>query len=325
MRRDSCELASGLQKAILQKLFDVATKNRVQNAIDLVKTTVRDLFMGRVDLDQLIITKGLSKAFDDESYRQNAAHVQLAHRLAKRDASAAPRKSDRVLYVMIEQIHSGSTTKGSNLARIKNCMRGEDPFVVLENNLPIDYRWYLDHQLREPVDVILWPVLKADAKLDFTNLTERQVEKKIHDFMTVRMWSGPHMMQIVKPTPKANAKEKNGFMGFGSILSHIAITKQCVNQTCRAPLRKPEEIKGGLCAFCKDQRPQLVLTLRAKHVAAKEASAEQWSTCKTCQRGNMDLARICRSIRCPTLNRRVRRDRELATVKQQLIDIEDLF
>ena len=64
-------------------------------------------------------------------------HVALAERMRKRDAASAPSMGDRVAYVMIKQ------AKGA-----RGFEKSEDPLFVLENNLPLDYNHYLEHQLK---------------------------------------------------------------------------------------------------------------------------------------------------------------------------------
>lgn len=54
--------------------------------------------------------------------------------MRKRDEASAPTQGDRVAYVMIKG------AKGS-----KGYEKAEDPLYVLENNLPIDFQFYIDH------------------------------------------------------------------------------------------------------------------------------------------------------------------------------------
>ena len=84
-------------------------------------------------MSQLVITKALAKA----DYAAKQAHVELAERMRKRDAGSAPALGDRVAYVIV---------KGSKGAAA--CEKSEDPLYVLEHNIPIDTRYYLDNQVR---------------------------------------------------------------------------------------------------------------------------------------------------------------------------------
>lgn len=78
-----------------------------------------------------------------------SAHVELAEKMRKRDPATAPTIGDRVPYVIIK------AAKGA-----KAYEKAEDPIYALENNLPIDFQHYLEHQLSQPLKRIFEPVLK---------------------------------------------------------------------------------------------------------------------------------------------------------------------
>lgn len=76
--------------------------------------------------------------------------------MRKRDEGSAPRLGDRVPYVIIAGSKSDPISK-----------RAEDPIYALQNNLPIDKQYYLEHQLAKPLARIFEPMLgeKAEAYL----------------------------------------------------------------------------------------------------------------------------------------------------------------
>ena len=66
--------------------------------------------------------------------------MELVEKIKKRDGACnifylenAPQIGDRIPYIMI------SGTKGS-----KNYENAEDPFYVMENDVPIDFNYYLE-------------------------------------------------------------------------------------------------------------------------------------------------------------------------------------
>lgn len=73
--------------------------------------------------------------------------------MKERDAGSAPAVGDRVAYVIIKGIKGAAAYEKS-----------EDPLFVLENNLPIDTRYYLDNQLSKPLMRIFEPVLADKAQ-----------------------------------------------------------------------------------------------------------------------------------------------------------------
>lgn len=85
-------------------------------------------------------------------YAGKQAHVELAERMKKRDAGSAPALGDRVAYVIVKGIKGAAAYEKS-----------EDPLYVLENNVPIDTRYYLENQLSKPLMRIFEPILGARA------------------------------------------------------------------------------------------------------------------------------------------------------------------
>jgi DNA polymerase delta subunit 1 len=104
------------------------------------------LLQNRLDLSLLVITKALSK--ESKDYASKQAHAELADRMRKRDAHTAPNIGDRVPYVMIK------SAKGA-----KAYEKAEDPLWVLENNIPLDYQYYLDQQLKNPLTRLFEPIM----------------------------------------------------------------------------------------------------------------------------------------------------------------------
>ena len=107
-------------------------------ATNYCKGVISDLLQNKVDLSLLVITKGLNKRTDTEgktgTYGNKQAHVELAAKMKERDEASAPTVGDRVAYVMVKG------AKGS-----KGYEKSEDPLYVLQNNIPIDYQFYLEN------------------------------------------------------------------------------------------------------------------------------------------------------------------------------------
>jgi len=152
VRRDNCPLVANLINRCLQKLL---IDRDVNSAVRHAQVVISNLLCNRVDISELIITKELTKS--DEDYAAKQAHVELSHRMAKRDAGSAPKLGDRVPYVII------AANKGTAAY-----LKSEDPTYVLDNNLPIDTQYYLDNQISKPLMRIFEPILgeeKAKSQL----------------------------------------------------------------------------------------------------------------------------------------------------------------
>lgn len=124
-----------------------------QSAISYAQGVISDLLCNRIDISQLVITKELTKT--DEEYAGKQAHVELALKMRKRDAGSAPHLGDRVPYVI-------TAIGGKNTATYA---KAEDPLYVLEHNIPIDTKYYLENQLANPLLRLFEPILgEAKAK-----------------------------------------------------------------------------------------------------------------------------------------------------------------
>ncbi|KAJ3290887.1 DNA-directed DNA polymerase delta [Borealophlyctis nickersoniae] len=152
VRRDSCRLVSTVIETCLRKiLVDRDTKGGEEYA----KSVISDLLQNKVDLSQLVISKALGKT----EYAAKQAHNELAERMRKRDAGSAPNVGDRVSYVIV---------KGSKDSAAYE--KAEDPIYVLENNLPIDTKYYLENQLSKPLLRIFEPILGSKANSLLVNI-----------------------------------------------------------------------------------------------------------------------------------------------------------
>ena len=219
VRRDNCALVREVIQTSLDKML---VHRDVKGAIEYVKSQISDLLQNKMDISRLVITKSLNKGADyalglggkKEDYKMKQAHVELAARMKKRDAGSAPQMGDRVPYVII------TGAKGA-----ANFEKAEDPIYVLENNLPIDFRWYLTNQLSKPLTRIFEPIIS-------------DVEKSL--------LQGDHTRKIFIPTPSSRK---------GSLMSFAVKTAQCIG--CKASITAGR--KGFLCKHCAPREAELYL------------------------------------------------------------------
>lgn len=236
VRRDNCALVRDL----IQKSLDTILIGKdVPGAIKYVKSQISDLLQNKMDISQLVITKSLNKGAEyalglggkKEDYKVKQAHVELASRMRKRDAGSAPQMGDRVPYVII------TGTKGA-----ANFEKAEDPIYVLENNLPIDCKWYLSNQLSKPLTRIFEPIID-------------NVEKNL--------LQGDHTRKIFIPTPSARK---------GSLMMFAVKTATCIG--CKAAV---DSSGGFLCKHCKPKEAEIYLSKLAVMKEAELRYAELWA------------------------------------------------
>lgn len=143
VRRDNCMLV----KDIVNKSLDLIIRKRdKQGALNYCKEMISDLFLGKIDISNLIITKGIGKRTEEKhdatktQYKAKQAHVELANRMKEENKGIGPNVGDRIAYVFV---HSDKSNKAYD--------KSEDPIKVLEKDIPIDIQYYIEHQLRKPL------------------------------------------------------------------------------------------------------------------------------------------------------------------------------
>ncbi|RWS23209.1 DNA polymerase delta catalytic subunit-like protein, partial [Leptotrombidium deliense] len=144
VRRDNCPLISKLIGTCLKK---VLIDRKPNDAIAYTQSIIRDLLCNKIDIADLIITKEYSK----QNYAAKQAHIELAKKMAKRDAGSAPKLGDRVAYVII----AGPKNTPAYL-------KSEDPIYVMDHSLPIDTEYYLNNQLLKPLLRLFEPIFGCE-------------------------------------------------------------------------------------------------------------------------------------------------------------------
>jgi len=266
VRRDNCLLVQTVIEKVLRMIL---IDQDVPGAQEYVKNTIADLLQNKVDMSKLVITKALTK----ESYDAKQAHVELAARMKKRDAGSAPGLGDRVAYVMV---------KGSSGS--KNFENSEDPIFVLENNVPIDTRYYLDNQLAKPLGRIFEPILG---------------ETKAKSLLT-----GDHTRAI-----SVAASSVGGLMKFAKK------TMTCMG--CKKPLVGKEESAGAVCSNCAPRVGELYKKTLDKVSDLEVRFGRLWTQCQRCQ-GSMHGEVICSSKDCPIFYMRMKAKKDVEDAGKEL-------
>ena len=134
VRRDWFDLVSETLEKVLVTLLK---EQDVKKSVTLVKQIVNDIKDNKIDINKLVITKSVSRSL--KSYKGIQPHVELVKKMKKRDPSSAPGIGDRVGYVIV---------KGNQLIS----QRAEDPKYIIEHNLKVDSKYYIESQLLPPLE-----------------------------------------------------------------------------------------------------------------------------------------------------------------------------
>ncbi len=156
-RRDNAPIV----KDIYGGIIDILMKEKdIQKAIDYLKNCLQNIVDEKYPMDKLIITKSLRSGYKNP---QSIAHKVLADRITARDPGNKPGSGDRIPFVYIH------TTN-------KKALQGEKietPTYIKENNLKIDYSFYITNQIMKPVRQVfalvlekIWDMQKKRAKIN---------------------------------------------------------------------------------------------------------------------------------------------------------------
>ena len=143
VRRDTCGYVRGVLKHLLNLVLD---SNDPRPPIEFARQSGRDLLAGKISSSDLLMSKQLGS-----DYKTRQPHVEVRDKIRKRAPGSEPQNGDRVQFLIV---------KGSGRLL---CEKAEDPVFVTENNIPVDYAYYFDHQLQKPVCDLLEPLVGAKA------------------------------------------------------------------------------------------------------------------------------------------------------------------
>ena len=142
VRRDTCVYV----RQTLKKLLDlVLGSDDPRPAIEYARESARTLLRGKVDPNELVMSRQLGS-----DYKTRVPHVEVRNKIRERAPGSEPQNGDRVAFLVV---------KGPGLL----CEKAEDPVWVKEKSIPIDYKYYFEHQMSKPVCDLLEPLVGANA------------------------------------------------------------------------------------------------------------------------------------------------------------------
>ena len=171
-RRDNAPIV----KDVYGGVIDILMKERdIKKAIDYVDKCLQELVDGNVPIDKLIITKSLRSFYKNP---QQIAHKVLADRIGAREPGNKPTSGDRVPFVYVVNPN-------------KKALQGEKietPTFIKENNLQIDYSFYITNQIMKPLLQLfglvlddIWTMQNKSAKIIKFKKEIIEVRKTIED------------------------------------------------------------------------------------------------------------------------------------------------
>ena len=143
-RRDNAPIV----KDIYGGIIDILMKQQdIKMAMDFLNTSLQNIVNEKYPMDKLIITKSLRSGYKNP---QQIAHKVLADRITARDPGNKPNAGDRIPFVYIHNINK-KALQGDKI---------EIPSYIVENNIKIDYSFYITNQIMKPVQQLFALVLE---------------------------------------------------------------------------------------------------------------------------------------------------------------------
>jgi len=180
-RRDNAPIVKDIYGGIIDILMK---KQNINEAIEFLKSCLQNIVNEKYPIDKLIITKSLRSGYKNP---KSIAHKVLADRITARDPGNKPGPGDRIPFVYIHN-NNKKALQGEKI---------ETPTYILENNLKIDYSFYITNQIMKPIQQVfalvlekIWEMQNKKSKLmKFRkevetlrkNIDPEKIEDKIED------------------------------------------------------------------------------------------------------------------------------------------------
>jgi len=160
VRRDNCPYVREVCKDILDLILG---SNDPLPPIQRARQAAKDLKAGEVPMEKLMMSKQLGSDYKSKSL----AHVAVVDKMRERAPGSEPQQGDRVPFVIVQ---------GPRNARMFE--KAEDPQYVRDHGLKLDYTYYFENQLKNPVCDLLEPLVGN------TDVVFEKPTKKITDFFS---------------------------------------------------------------------------------------------------------------------------------------------
>lgn len=204
-RRDNPEIVKKIYTGVVNPLLEYGERG-INISINFLKNELKKLMNNEVDLNDLVITKSLAKGYgkisktgqivmgDNDYKNTNLPHVSLANKMRLRDPGSAPNIGDRIDYIFVEIPDNPKAKLFEKAESLKN---------AVENDMKIDYLYYVTNQIHNPVKEIL-QILTDNSEKIFLDATQeytkkREEEIKLHNIKSKIPKGQTSILRWIKP------------------------------------------------------------------------------------------------------------------------------
>jgi len=295
-RRDSVPIIAKIMSEIMELAFPLDKNNAGDKIITIderkriiediqkaIKICVRRILGGETDVGEFIMTRGLWLGTQAGDYKGKQAHIAVVDKVRKRDPRRVFKDGERVSYVLIQ---APPNAKGFEKA--------EDPEYAISQGLSLDWSYYLEHTVKNPLSRILEILIPAKDIASLFSATVRA------------------------PIKKSFAGKNNAMSAFLSAGAKT-LSKCIICGEKTAPGKK----------LCVDHE-HLQFVIAAEKQASMERLGEQYNllegACRSCQ-GNIGREVLCTNLDCGVYFKRMRAAAEFEAGKEDFdtfISAQDL-
>ena len=143
-RRDNAPIVKDIYGGIIDILMK---KQNIQEAIEFLRGCLQNIVDEKYPIDKLVITKSLRSGYKNP---KSIAHKVLADRITARDPGNKPGPGDRIPFAYIS-VPGKKVLQGNKI---------ETPSFIQENNLKLDYSFYITNQIMKPVQQLFALVIE---------------------------------------------------------------------------------------------------------------------------------------------------------------------
>jgi len=163
-RRDNAPIVKYVYGNILEILMKQKDLNKAKEWLDEILNKIMNGEMNKDNIEMFVVSKSLRGYYKKP---ETIAHKVLADRIAERDPGNKPKPNDRIPYAywdipgdqryeeIITKYKSGKTKIKQKKKKILQGNRIEHRDYIIENNLKLDYKFYISNQIMKPVKQLL--------------------------------------------------------------------------------------------------------------------------------------------------------------------------
>jgi DNA polymerase elongation subunit (family B) len=158
-RRDTCAFVRDLYSAVTDTLIEHGP-NSTATTVHLIERVLHNLYAGAVSLEHI----GLTKTIRDKYKNSSVPQARVAELMRSRGETV--RSNDRITYVVLE-----STAATKSQAKKIGDRVDDIRYVAQHPELKIDYDYYVEHQLYQPLEQLMMFVI---PKAQFRQIIDSQ-------------------------------------------------------------------------------------------------------------------------------------------------------